>query len=259
MRTRYDTLYLSPHLDDAVFSCGGQIAAQTRQGRAVLVATVCAGDLPPPPWTPLAASMLAHWQLKADGAAVRRAEDAAACALLDADFTHGPFLEAVHLTDRVSGAPLYPTLRALLGPMHPQHRAAGAALADWLRQLPPCGRIVIPLALGGHADHRWVRAAAEACFGARVVYYEDYPYAQRWFVRLAQAARRCRQPREIVALSAEERQRKFEASAAYVSQARTIFGDRAGLEFQMGRYLCHAGGERLWSSRTGFNKATGAR
>jgi hypothetical protein len=41
--------------------------------------------------------------------------------------------------------------------------------------IPPDSEIVSPLALGGHVDHRLVRAAVEA-LGRPVSYFADFPY-----------------------------------------------------------------------------------
>src|SRR5262249_19546094 len=40
---RCDSLYLSPHLDDAVLSCAARILEETTAGRRVVVATLCPG------------------------------------------------------------------------------------------------------------------------------------------------------------------------------------------------------------------------
>ncbi len=40
----YAHIYIAPHLDDAVLSCGGQIAQHTATGARVLVVTICAGS-----------------------------------------------------------------------------------------------------------------------------------------------------------------------------------------------------------------------
>ena len=42
----YDTIFLAPHLDDVVLSCGGQIFLETEAGNSVLVVTIMAGDPP---------------------------------------------------------------------------------------------------------------------------------------------------------------------------------------------------------------------
>ena len=50
-------VYLSPHLDDAVLSCGGMIHRQAQAGERVVVVTVCAGDPPPGPLSDFARSL----------------------------------------------------------------------------------------------------------------------------------------------------------------------------------------------------------
>lgn len=44
MKAGVDAIHLSPHLDDVVLSCGGQIAARCGRGESVLVVTLAAGD-----------------------------------------------------------------------------------------------------------------------------------------------------------------------------------------------------------------------
>ena len=65
----YAALYLSPHLDDAALSCGGQIAQATRQGRRVLIVTVMAGDPPMEAGNDYIVSLHARWELDRDAAA----------------------------------------------------------------------------------------------------------------------------------------------------------------------------------------------
>jgi LmbE family N-acetylglucosaminyl deacetylase len=45
IRHPYRHVYISPHNDDVVMSCGGRIARQLRRGESVLVVTVFAGDM----------------------------------------------------------------------------------------------------------------------------------------------------------------------------------------------------------------------
>jgi LmbE family N-acetylglucosaminyl deacetylase len=75
---------VSPHLDDAVLSLGGLIAAAARQGTRVSVITVFAGD-------PNSAKPSGGWDRRGgfategDAARARRAEDRAACAVVGAE------------------------------------------------------------------------------------------------------------------------------------------------------------------------------
>jgi LmbE family N-acetylglucosaminyl deacetylase len=249
MSEGYDILAVSAHLDDAILSCGGLLGQAARQGQRVLVATVCAGDLPPPPWPELAQRMLTHWGLGADAAARRRDEDAAACRRLGTDWRHGPFTEAIYRTDGAHGGPLYRDLEALFGRVHAHQAADESAVVDWLRTLPPARRCVGPLALGGHVDHRWVRAAFARWQGRDACYYEDFPYAQRWPARLRLAITPACYRGERVTLTEEDRTCKCRAVAAYVTQVAAIFGDAGTMEFMVRRHARRRGGERLWRSR----------
>ena len=81
---------VSPHLDDAVFSLGGTIAALADAGTDVAVLTVFAGDPeadgPPTPW-----QQRSGFASTAQAVQVLRAEDAAACELLGATPVWLPF------------------------------------------------------------------------------------------------------------------------------------------------------------------------
>ncbi len=144
-------LFLSPHLDDAVFSCAGLMLDLVRQGVPVVVATVFTeGD-----------RMLAR----------RRAEDHAAAALLGFTTMHlghrdAPFRE-----------PGYRTFRDLLFGSHAEDAMTREAVTTDLRELEP-GRVFAPLGVGTHVDHRLVHEVVrEAGWSDDVCFYEDRPYA----------------------------------------------------------------------------------
>ena len=67
-------IYLSPHFDDAVLSCGGLIWEQVRRGERVEIWTVCAGAIPPGPLSPFAAELHARWGTGMASVEARRAE-----------------------------------------------------------------------------------------------------------------------------------------------------------------------------------------
>ena len=81
-------IYISPHLDDAVFSCGGTIWEQICRGEAVEIWTMCAGDPPPGLLTPFAETLHQRWGTGFDSLAERRTEDYAAAAVLGASIVH---------------------------------------------------------------------------------------------------------------------------------------------------------------------------
>ena len=60
-------IYISPHFDDAVLSCGGLIFEQARQGIPVEIWTICAGDAPPGPLSQLAQDCHVQWGTQTAG------------------------------------------------------------------------------------------------------------------------------------------------------------------------------------------------
>jgi len=249
MRTGgYDFLYLSPHLDDAVLGCAGQISRRVREGKSVLVYTAMAAEKLPEPLLPNGARFLKLCGLGADAGRVRRGEDARACARLGADHEHDDLLEAVCRFDE-SGKELYPTHESLFAAVRAEDEKVAEILAGRLAALPPAAKVLAPLGAGGHVDHHLVRRAAERIFGERLAYYEDYPYANRWGV-----VSRLTRPRRAwsvaaIRLDAEARRAREEAILEYASQWPMLFGSRAKFQWHNRWYLWRRGGERIWRHR----------
>lgn len=154
------TVVVSPHCDDAVFSCGGRLAAASAFRRShsdQLVVTVCAGI--PPAGTPASA-----WDRRcgftdaAQAARVRRAEDRAACAELGVTVVQLDFLDHPYQSGK-------------------SVEAIAAALAAVLPG--DAGLVLGPAGIGRHPDHLRTalavrRVAAER--GIRRAEYADLPY-----------------------------------------------------------------------------------
>jgi LmbE family N-acetylglucosaminyl deacetylase len=174
----YQHVYVSPHFDDAAFSCGGSITQQRRNDEPILVITVCTGSAHSAS-TAGAATRRADPRLGAfEDILPRRAEDAAAMRDLgvdhqwlgerDAVVRHRRYRSLVGATGR--------PLRNDAGVM----RRLAAAVAGL--ELAPGARLYFPLAIGNHVDHQVAFAAGMAVAnappdGCEVVFYEDVPYA----------------------------------------------------------------------------------
>src|SRR5205085_614528 len=84
-------IFLSPHFDDVVFSCGGTVAVQVSNGLHPLVITVF-GGIPPQEWETSPYAYQVQREMGATSAnagafvANRRKEDAAAMNYLQADY-----------------------------------------------------------------------------------------------------------------------------------------------------------------------------
>jgi LmbE family N-acetylglucosaminyl deacetylase len=252
--TTYDAVFLSPHLDDAVLSCGGQIHGLAALGQSVLVVTVGAGDEPPTEeLSPMALALHRAWKLdrparkgEPEGVvARRRAEDVAACEAVGADALHWSFPEAIYRTDPATGEARYGTLAELFEPLTPGDRPGVLRVAELLAGLPAHQELYVPLGVGGHVDHRIVRRAAEQRFGSSLIYYEELPYARRRR-DVRKVIRGAGWRGRTVAVSEEGLEAKVRAVAAYRSQVKPLFGGRLRMRFRVRRDVQRVGGERLW-------------
>src|SRR5215211_5254290 len=88
-------IYVSPHLDDEVLSCGATIAKLNAASEDVLVVTVFTGA--PTTLPPLAFALHKKWGLQTPQA--RRLEDIQACQLLGAEFEHLGYQDAIYRVD----------------------------------------------------------------------------------------------------------------------------------------------------------------
>lgn len=247
MRTYYDSIYLSPHLDDAALSCGGQIYEQTAVGKSVLIVTITAGDPPARPLSAFAQSLHERWELAVDVTAARRAEDIRACQILGADFAHWIIPDCVYRSHPNSGQPLYPTWADVISAIQPAELGLINQLAEQMAHFPPDSQVVAPLAAGNHVDHQLTRAAAERCFGTQLLYYEDYPYVANPAALTAvippDAPNWQAQP---IPLSAAAIAAKVQAIAAFASQVSSFFTDEADMMQKITDFAVSRGGERVW-------------
>jgi LmbE family N-acetylglucosaminyl deacetylase len=144
---QYDAIYISPHLDDAVYSCAGRIIKERRADKRVLVVTLF-GEGPD-------LKRRARKGRLSDFA-TRREEDRAAMAKLDADYVWFNYPDFVFR--RPSLADLwhiaFPFLP--LSPAAMQRDMASSLLSLIEARLAPTGSVLFPLSVGFHPDHRIV-------------------------------------------------------------------------------------------------------
>ncbi|WP_084703989.1 PIG-L deacetylase family protein [Phaeacidiphilus oryzae] len=211
-------LVLSPHLDDAVLSCGALLSHACRRV-PVTVATVFSEGAPPP------YTLSARRFLKQTGAGdaeqlyeARRAEDREVLEGMGVGWLHAGFTEALFrrepeppqaglsrslaLIGRLlpEVVHLYPTYRLHITSgrlaardvetlhrvctltdrlLHPQDDpAARGSSRTAARAKAQQTLLLAPLAVGGHVDHLLVRTAAELA-ESPVAYYSDFPYNRR--------------------------------------------------------------------------------
>lgn len=251
MLAHYDSIYLSPHLDDVALSCGGQVAEKTAVSRPVLILTITAGDPPQNSFSNFAASLHERWQLPTEMVARRRAEDIAACRILGADHLHWDIPDCIYRPHPTTGEMIYVSEADIFGELNTAELPLIAHLAQRLHTLPSAEHIFAPLTIGHHVDHLLTRAAAERCFGSRLWYYEDYPYARipGALEAVIPAEQTANWQAQTLPLSPTALQAKMEAIAAFNSQISTFFLNQADLEEQIKTFTQKVKGERIWTKK----------
>jgi len=173
-----DHVYISPHLDDAIYSCGGLIYQQASRGEEVIVVTVFGGDSQGPQLSPFAQKLHTRWGMDESAVDVRKEEDRRACALLGARAIHLPITEAIYRIGE-NGEHYYASEEAIFGEICVEEIDLIEQISSML--VKECGsvsRIYAPVGYGGHVDHRLTRKAVDR-LGRNVCFYRDFPYAMR--------------------------------------------------------------------------------
>ncbi|MCE5257688.1 MAG: PIG-L family deacetylase [Chloroflexi bacterium] len=178
------TIYLSAHLDDAVYSCGARIYDQIQDGQSVQVVSCFTASPADEYLTAFTRELKERWGDIDDINAVRRAEDIAASRYLGFSYLHLPYTDCVYRQGGAPYQPLYPTVEHIFGDIHPAEANLASELLQVLKIHCPGwqqAEVYAPLAAGHHVDHLILRQAALAWRqeGARVRFYEDYPYADK--------------------------------------------------------------------------------
>lgn len=148
-------LALSPHLDDAVFSCGATLARLAGDGAHVMLVTAFTRSMPSPDGFALTCQTDKGLAPDVDYMALRRAEDRRAAHILGvAQVLHLDLPEAPHRG--------YLSARELFGPLR-RDDDVGVALRQRLAELGDAELVLVPRGLGDHVDHRQlVNAVANA-------------------------------------------------------------------------------------------------
>lgn len=239
---RYRHIYLSPHFDDAVLSCGGSIGLQTACGLKVLIITAFAG-VPPADLQPGGFVRETHQRMglpasPQEAVQMRRREDKEAVSTLGADSFWLEHLDAIYRGD----PPYYQNDEALFGQIDPNDYSLDEQLGAFLLEVyrrAPLATFYVPLGIGHHVDHQLCCSAGDrlAQQGANLKFYEDFPYVA---TPGALDARRRELgsglEEELVEVSGTLRL-KEDAIACYKSQIPVLFGTPDSMQRSLEDYM----------------------
>jgi len=236
-------LFLSPHLDDVAFSCGGIARRLADAGWQTVLCTIFTRSMPNPQGFALACQLDKGLTPEIDYMALRRAEDdAAAKALRAVEVEWLGLPEAPHRG--------YHSAPALFGEQVAADDATDAVEAALAPRLAAGHDLVFaPQGLGDHIDHRHVRDAVARLAAAhgrseRVAWYRDTPYAIRHPGAAPRFGTLPPDAEIAVPIDGAPLAAKLDSCAAYASQIGFQFGGEAAMREALSRFAA-AEAERL--------------
>jgi LmbE family N-acetylglucosaminyl deacetylase len=238
-------IYISPHFDDAVLSCGGLIRKQTQKGIPVEIWTLCAGDAPPGPLSPLAMACHFQWGIESaeDLVAARRLENQQAAALVGAETVDFSIPDCIYRRSAEGGL-LY--TEDVFVAAHPSEKELHLEIAEAMKTELQAGDVIVsPLSIGGHIDHVLARAAAES-LGRPLRYYADIPYLindPQQLVPLAEGLKET--PYRI---SEKNLKAWLDGITAYTTQMVMLFETVEKMRAAIRLYWAEQRGVRLWDA-----------
>lgn len=185
-------IFLSPHLDDAVLSCGGLIWELIQKGFSVEVWTVSTMEPDKQELSPYAQMLHARWQNSDNPYKLRKEEDIKALTLLGCKWAHLDFPDCIYRFNRETDDPLIQKDEDLFSKNYQADRLyiynitrtleamlTRRDILDYQSGLPiKKHQFIVPLGVGGHIDHRDTRLAVFQ-LGLPLYYYAEYPYAEK--------------------------------------------------------------------------------
>lgn len=178
-------LFLSPHFDDAVLSCGATIYQLVQAGKPVIVLTVMAANplLEQVPDSPIVRELHERWASGQHPVEARIREDEIAITSLGAECRRmNIWTDCIYRLSRNRTA-LYTCWEEVFGEIHPEDTASQFLPSLVLPPTEPLSCIYAPLGVGHHVDHQIVRnwgfELHQQLPWVALKFYEEYPYIEQ--------------------------------------------------------------------------------
>jgi len=244
----FHALFISPHLDDAVLSAGGEVARLTHDGKSACIVTV---------FTRAAAPVTrdAHGFIEESNEenaellfSKRRLEDRKAAGVLGAHHVHMGFIDALFRTLPNKSEPLYPAYKQVFsGNISLNDRLLCEQIRVGLqkiknRQTDKRVRIYAPLGVGGHVDHIITHLCVREIFPKQSIWWEDVPYRThpiQLFKRLSEAS--CyNATNKLIKNTLQYSKQKLNAVRCYKSQiAKLEYSGLSDIDYYAEAYYTH--------------------
>ncbi len=258
-------VFISPHLDDVVLSCGGIIHSLKNYGGPIYVITIFAGS-PVNGLSSFAKWLHNAWNLPSDTPIYRREEDYKAISFLAAKSVHLPFQDSIYRLNPSTQQFLYTTKSNIFsGDWSKEPALLSEIISELKKQFikQDYELIFVPLGIGQHIDHILTRKAVESIFTKlkrdKLIFYEDFPYALKFHPFDDQIFESSKNPTHsrVYSLTEEDIQAKEYAIQLYKSQSQEVAGEIGVQIVQVRQYASlvigkdkEEYGERYWASGT---------
>ena len=235
-------IFISPHFDDVVLSCGGLVYTLTQHGYRVEIWTIMGGFPSSEKYSTFADQNHRAWGMSGvEAIKMRRGEDRAACEMLGAQPRHFDWQDAIYRYDPKTGEPLVNNNDELFS-RPPEQSLLDEIRAMLVKEISSHVHVVGPIGLGNHIDHCVVTQAMGA-FPHSKNFYADYPYILEHFDHPAITTNLyAKQP---TTLSMEALKAWQEAVLCYASQLSGFWCDADEMRLALRNYLAGGGGG-LW-------------
>lgn len=232
-------LFISPHLDDVAFSCGGTLIDLVQRGWHVVLCTIFTRSVHDPQGFALACQTDKGIAPDVDYMALRRAEDEQFAQIAGVnEFLHLPHAEAPHRG--------YNAAPELFAGVHEDDQI-WELLADDFRHLDAAyapDLIFAPQGLGNHVDHlQVIRALLAAELADHTCWYRDTPYIIRQPTAVPSTLLPSKLHQQGVAVD-QTIERKIAGCCAYTTQIGFQFGGAAEVAHKL-RVLHQREAERM--------------
>lgn len=170
-------IFLSPHMDDAIFSCGALLMSLRAKVPRLVITITCSQPIPNGP-TQSAKNRKGFVSPK-----IRRKEDMKVLKSIHCNFVHLGFQDAIYRRSPSSGCLIYRKAISHRRQPHVEDSGHIESLVQVLKYLcHNMGKVLLisPLGIGNHIDHIITAQVALRLENkqTRLLFYEDFPYVR---------------------------------------------------------------------------------
>ena len=247
-------IFLSPHLDDVVFSVGGFLYQLSKQGQETHVWTIFAGQNPPQSKrTPIANEIIERWGYGEQTTKLRIKEDQNALLILqNSKQYYFDFLDAIYRKNDLGENIINdePDFIKEFNSIEYQNIISElkSFFSSKFKNLDP-SLLYIPIAMGNHPDHKVLRIAVDEIIDnhpqIQLIYFADFPYTIRVNNNGDEYAP-INTKKFQVEIDENSQQKWIKAISAYHSQFPDYWQNKQELNAQLSILLNHQNKLNLW-------------